>query len=399
MHRPLRLAFILVLALSASALGQQTVRVDLAYRAPGSGPAPNFSPKGTAVTLADVAPTMALPAGSIRPAKVGTLQVGPNERAWMKVLVTSQSEYPKDLCRLYVDRNRNGNFEDDGAPVLAVPSLREKTGDTWSSFSDFEITVPYDAAVSEPYRLTAWIVRRGETTPDAIRFSVRSWRSGTTTVNGVEALVAVMDSDNDAIFRGGDMWSALEAAAPDAAKRVLSYEEARETSRLMFVKGPAGEQVLEFRGITPDGRTLTLAVVDRRVTKAQDRAGDDALAPERSRPRAVTPFAWSKARTGFDAALKTAKASGKKVVLDFWTTWCGPCAMMDQWIWSDQEVVSLLDANYVGVKLDGDVEEALVKRFGVKGYPTIIVLDAGGKELGRADGYLGSKELLALLKK
>jgi thioredoxin-related protein len=71
---------------------------------------------------------------------------------------------------------------------------------------------------------------------------------------------------------------------------------------------------------------------------------------------------------------------------------------MDEWIWNDAEVASLLGAGYVGVKLDGDVERALVQRFKVTGYPTMIVLDASGKELERVVGYQSSKAMLTFLK-
>ena len=70
---------------------------------------------------------------------------------------------------------------------------------------------------------------------------------------------------------------------------------------------------------------------------------------------------------------------------------------MDEWIWTDAEVASQLNAGFIGVKLDGDVEKALVKRFAVKGYPTMLVLDASGTETNRGVGYLSSKDVLALL--
>jgi hypothetical protein len=50
-------------------------------------------------------------------------------------------------------------------------------------------------------------------------------------VDGIPALVAAMDGNNDAIFTAGDYWSVLQASAPDAAKSVLSHTEARETNR------------------------------------------------------------------------------------------------------------------------------------------------------------------------
>jgi thiol-disulfide isomerase/thioredoxin len=387
------LALALCALVPVTAGARQVVRVALEYHEPGTGPSPNFSPKGTQVPLADVPADVVLPAASIRPARTGLIRIGPGSQSYVPVMVTADAEHPKDLCRLFLDRNRNGSFADDGPPLVATPSIREKTGDAWSSFSRIELTVPY-ASRSEPYMINVWIVRQGDEAPNILRYSVGSWRSGSVTIGGVEALVAAMDANNDAVFDGSDMWSVLEADAPDAAKRVLSIDEARGTDRLMFIRTGEKDLVLEFRGFSPDGRTIEFAVVDRPVTKSQDRAGDDTLADERPRPRAGSPFEWE---TTLEAAQRRAKAGGKHVIVDFWTSWCGPCRMMDEWIWTDAEVVSVLREGFVGVKLDGDIEKALVQRFGVKGYPTMLVLDGSGKEVSRADGYLGSKQVLELL--
>jgi len=130
------------------------------------------------------------------------------------------------------------------------------------------------------------------------------------------------------------------------------------------------------------------------VTKAADRAGDDPLATERGRPRATTPFPWTH---NFDEATSRAKTANLGVFIDFETTWCGPCKSMDDWIWTDSEVAGLLNSGYIGVKLDGDIEKALVERFNVTGYPTMIMLDATGKEVRRAVGYQSSKEIIGFL--
>jgi thiol-disulfide isomerase/thioredoxin len=395
----LALAALLLITGTSTLLGQtkeEIIRVDLAYRAPGNGPAPNFSPKGTQVPLANLSETAALPPGAARPAKSGVMKVGPDEHAWIPVLATADVDHPNDLCRIFLDRNRNGNFTDDGPALAATPTLNDKTKAWWSSFNKVELSVPYGKSGGvEPYMVGFWIVRDGDVTPDILRYSVNSWRFGTTTVRGITALVAAMDGDNDAIFKDGDEWSVLRADAPDAAKAVLSIAEARNTSRFMFLQGPAKELVLRFRSFSPDGRSVTFAVVDLPVTKAEDRRPDDLVGPERPRPRATVPFTWGH---NLDAALAQAKAGGRKVLIDFETTWCGPCKSMDEWVWTDAEVAALLNANYVGVKLDGDIEKALVKRFTVAGYPTMLVLDAAGTQGPRLLGYQSSKEILTALK-
>jgi hypothetical protein len=93
---------------------ERIVRVGLAYHAPGNGPTPDFSPYGTQVGLFDLPSDAQLPEGAARPAKTGTLQVGPTQRSWVTILLTADSAHPLDLCRLYIDANRNGLFGDDG---------------------------------------------------------------------------------------------------------------------------------------------------------------------------------------------------------------------------------------------------------------------------------------------
>ena len=95
----------LVAAPLASSRAQgQVVTATLEYRAPADGrPRPNFSPKGTQIPLTSLVESATLPEGSVRPAKTGTIKVGPDDKAWIPILVTADSAHPADLTRLYLE--------------------------------------------------------------------------------------------------------------------------------------------------------------------------------------------------------------------------------------------------------------------------------------------------------
>ena len=51
-------------------------------------------------------------------------------------------------------------------------------------------------------------------------------------------------------------------------------------------------------------------------------------------------------------ALEQAKVQGKMVFVDCYTTWCGPCKMMAQEVFSREDVGQFMNTRFVNVKLD-----------------------------------------------
>jgi len=83
------------------------------------------------------------------------------------------------------------------------------------------------------------------------------------------------------------------------------------------------------------------------------------------------------------AACGVAQAQGKRVLVDVGGEWCAWCHILDRFIAANTDVRTLLDANYVMVKVNWSKEnknEAFLSRYpAIKGYPHLFVLDATGK--------------------
>ncbi|MCA1751794.1 MAG: thioredoxin family protein [Cryomorphaceae bacterium] len=53
------------------------------------------------------------------------------------------------------------------------------------------------------------------------------------------------------------------------------------------------------------------------------------------------------------------KKEPKKVLVDVYTSWCGPCKMMNKTTFSDPEVVKYINEHYYAIKFDAEGEEAI----------------------------------------
>ena len=86
--------------------------------------------------------------------------------------------------------------------------------------------------------------------------------------------------------------------------------------------------------------------------------------------------------------------SDKKVLLDFWAPWCVPCKMIAPIV---EEIAAEHDDIVLG-KVNVDEEMALAVQFKIASIPTLLVFE-GGKQVGKAIGYMPKEGVLKLLGK
>jgi len=111
------------------------------------------------------------------------------------------------------------------------------------------------------------------------------------------------------------------------------------------------------------------------------------------------------------AALARARAEGRPVLIDFWGDWCAACKELDHTAWSDARVQAEA-RRFVTLKLDNSADkvadpkaaaaiDAAFEKYGIVGQPTVVFIDARGRELPAADrvtGVVGADEMLRRLR-
>ena len=111
--------------------------------------------------------------------------------------------------------------------------------------------------------------------------------------------------------------------------------------------------------------------------------------------------AFEKEGTLFRQAVQKALSSGKLIFLDCYTSWCGPCKMMANTVFPQEEVGNFMNPKYVCIKIDMEKGEGpeLAKKLQISAYPTFIVFNSGGQEIGRFLGGCKAQEFMEKVKK
>jgi thiol:disulfide interchange protein len=101
--------------------------------------------------------------------------------------------------------------------------------------------------------------------------------------------------------------------------------------------------------------------------------------------------------SSMSSGLQAAQASKLPVVVDVGAKWCHWCTKLETESFPDRSVQALA-GKFVWVRLDADVDQATLGQYQISMLPTILVLDASGREVSRLTAFATGPELAAFLK-
>jgi thiol:disulfide interchange protein len=96
--------------------------------------------------------------------------------------------------------------------------------------------------------------------------------------------------------------------------------------------------------------------------------------------------------------LDKAAAENKLVFVDFYTTWCLPCKLMDQDVFPDRRLGEFMNENFVSYKVNAEQGNGvnLATLYNIEGFPTLLFLDTAGNVLERKLGAAYQREMYSL---
>jgi len=122
-------------------------------------------------------------------------------------------------------------------------------------------------------------------------------------------------------------------------------------------------------------------------------------------------------------ALEAQKKSPKKIFMDVYTNWCGPCKMLDKRTFRNKDVVGYVNQNYYAVKFNAEGTEEVhyndftytnpnynpdrkgrnsthffANALKISGYPSIVFFDEEGKLIAPVTGFKTPQQLEIYLK-
>ncbi|WP_369048586.1 thioredoxin family protein [Tenacibaculum sp. UWU-22] len=125
-----------------------------------------------------------------------------------------------------------------------------------------------------------------------------------------------------------------------------------------------------------------------------------------------------------DKALELQKKNPKKIIMDVYTNWCGPCKLLDKNTFHNKDVVAYVNENYYAVKFNAegnstiqykdqsfgnpryDANKANTRNsshqfssyMGIRAYPTIVFMNEQGDFIMPIPGYRTPQQLELFLK-
>jgi thioredoxin-related protein len=112
----------------------------------------------------------------------------------------------------------------------------------------------------------------------------------------------------------------------------------------------------------------------------------------------------------FNEGMELAAKTGKPVIIDFYTSWCRWCRVMDSETFSNADVKKILEKEFITIRVDAEDKTdkleyignvytpvQLTRHFAVKGFPSLAYLESSGKKIMVVPGFKKPEEFLMTL--
>lgn len=125
-----------------------------------------------------------------------------------------------------------------------------------------------------------------------------------------------------------------------------------------------------------------------------------------------------------EEAVKLQKKEPRKIIMDVYTVWCGPCKKLDKYTFQNKDVADYINKHFYAVKFNGEGNaeinykdktfsnknynpakaktrnsaHELTRYFGVRAYPSLVFIDETQEFLTIIRGYKNPQQLELYLK-
>ncbi len=96
-------------------------------------------------------------------------------------------------------------------------------------------------------------------------------------------------------------------------------------------------------------------------------------------------------------AFAEAKAKKLRVLVYVKADWCRFCQLMNAVTFRDAEVIQVINAGYVPVRLDVEKDADVLQQYQITGFPTVVIFNANKQIIKQFTGFTSPGEVVKIL--